>query len=471
MYGNAGGELDHWSSLVEVRDAIAKGEVTSLEVTESLLARIETTDAQVHAYARVTGELAREQAAEADRRRSDGAALGPLHGVPIAVKDNCWTAGVVTTNGLATNDAFVPPEDSTVVRNLRAAGAVIVGKLAQTEGAFAGHRPDITIPVNPWNEQLWTGESSSGSAVGVSSGLCYASIGTDTGGSIRFPAAQCGLAGIKPTWGRVSRFGVFENSASMDHVGPMARTVADLAVMLTAMAGPDPKDPTAVCLPVPDYLSDASGLAVTGLRIGVDESYNLKNQDAPTVAALRDAVDLLERLGAEIIPVALHGVDQAVEDWLPTSGVEMAAAHRDVPQDLQDTYGEPLRSLIGLGMGQSAVDHFVRHQRRLDFRGVVDEVLTRVDVLLTPVLTGAAITLAQMDQLGKVEGSLEALVRYTAPFDMTGHPALVLPGGSTDAGAPVSIQFVGRNFDEARLFGLGMALQQATDWHTRRANV
>src|SRR5882757_5674993 len=243
-----------YDSLLDVAQQLHSGNLSPVELTDAVLDRIEELDGRLHSYSLVTSDLARAQARKAEAEIASGHIRGPLHGVPIAVKDNCDVAGVPTTNGLAVNDAKVANADSTVVARLRHGGAVLLGKLQQTEGAFAQHRPDITPPLNPWSAKYWPGASSSGPGVAPAAGLCFGALGTDTGGSIRFPAAANNLAGLKPTWGRVSRHGVFENSASMDHVGPMTRTVADAAAILAVLAGPDPLDPTTSIHRVPDYL-------------------------------------------------------------------------------------------------------------------------------------------------------------------------------------------------------------------------
>src|SRR5277367_6507604 len=243
----------HYLELTEIARRLHAREISPVEATTAQLARIERLDGQLKSYAHMMAEAALVQARTAEAEIMRGEIRGPLHGVPIAVKDLCWTRGVPTAAGMSIYKDFRPTEDATVVRKLNAAGAVILGKLQLTEGAYADHHPGIAPPVNPWNAAHWSGASSSGSGVATAAGLCYGSLGSDTGGSIRFPSAANGVTGLKPTWGRVSRHGVFELAASLDHIGPMARSVADAAAVLTAIAGPDPLDPTARHEPVPDY--------------------------------------------------------------------------------------------------------------------------------------------------------------------------------------------------------------------------
>jgi amidase len=272
----------HYLSLSEVGRRIKGGELSAVQVTEALLARIAALEPELHSYARVLGDQALATAARLDKERAAGRPLGPLHGIPVAVKDLLNTRGVVTASGTTVMADYVPDEDATVVTRLKQAGAVIVGKTQLTEGAFAVHHPDIVPPVNPWNRAHWTGVSSSGSGVAVAAGLAFAALGTDTGGSIRFPSASCGLVGIKPTYGRVSRHGAFALGDSLDHIGPMTRTVEDAARLLKVIAGHDAADATSLADTVPDYPA-MLGERVAGLTIGVDWDYVGTGVDAPVV--------------------------------------------------------------------------------------------------------------------------------------------------------------------------------------------
>jgi amidase len=289
----------HYLELLEVGRLIQSRELSSAEVTKAQFARIDQLDGALKSYVRTMADSALAEAARADAEIAKGELRGPLHGVPVGVKDLCWTAGVPTAAGMTLYKDFVPTEDGTVVRKLREAGAVILGKLQLTESAYADHHPTVSPPVNPWNAAHWPGVSSSGSGVATAAGLCYGSLGTDTGGSIRFPSAANGLTGLKPTWGRVSRYGAFELAATLDHIGPMTRSAADAGAMLGAIAGADAKDPTASQLPVPDYLADtAKGLA--GLRVGIDTRWATEGVDAPTRAVFDAAVAAVKTLGGEV---------------------------------------------------------------------------------------------------------------------------------------------------------------------------
>src|SRR3954469_20112367 len=259
----------HYKSMSELSELYRRGEVRPSEVPQAILSRIDRLDGKFHGYAVVLAERAMAQAKKIDGEIAKGIWRGPLHGVPIGLKDLCYTTFATTAGGTTIHAKFVPSFNATIVDRLEHAGAVTLGKLKMTEGAYTSHHPDDQAPLNTWNANYWVGSSSSGSGVATSAGLCYGSIGSDTGGSIRFPSATCGLTGIKPTWGRVSRYGVFPLADSLDHVGPMCRSAADAAAMLGAIAGADPNDPTALQSPVPDYLGGI-GRTIRGITIGID---------------------------------------------------------------------------------------------------------------------------------------------------------------------------------------------------------
>src|ERR1700683_3586719 len=281
-----------YEQLTAVSDLIRRKRLSSVEVTDATLQRIAKLDGQYHSYATVHAERSLDQAKAADAEISRDLWRGPLHGVPIAVKDLCYTTFAATLAGSTIFKSFVPSFNATVVERLEDAGAILLGKLQMTEGAYTSHHPQVAAPLNPWNTNYWVGSSSTGSGAATSLGLCYGSLGSDTGGSIRFPSATCGLTGIKPTWGRVSRYGVFPLAESLDHVGPMCRSAADAAAMLGVIAGTDPNDPTALQAPVPNYLAGI-GDGLRGLRIGVDRKYAADGVDGQVVAVLTEAERVL----------------------------------------------------------------------------------------------------------------------------------------------------------------------------------
>jgi amidase len=456
----------HFLEATELAALLKSGAISPVEATQSMLARIATVDAKLKSFALVTSDLALEQARQAEREIRAGDYRGPLHGVPIAIKDNCFTKGVVTTNGMAIRRDVKPDYDATVVARLNSAGAVLLGKLQHTEGAFAEHHPTVSPPINPWDANRWSGASSSGSGVATAAGLCFGSLGTDTGGSIRLPCDVNGLTGMKPTYGRVSRCGVLDNSPTMDHVGPMARSVADIAAMLAAIAGRDENDPTTSFEPTPDYLSLLAG-SVRGLRLGVDRAYNGKGAHPAVIAALDAAVEILRSLGAEILSVSLPDPEPVIADWMPHSAIEMAVAHEATYPVRKADYGPVLSGMIELGLSQSGVQYQKYILRRNDFRGRLAALFRDIDLLAIPTLATPAPTNAEMAALGEEQDSIQRLTRFTAPFDMTGNPTIILPSGFTSAGHPMTFQLVGRHFEETLLFQAGYAFQSVTGWHKR----
>ncbi len=460
----------HFLELLEIGRQIQSRARSSVEVTRTMLDRIQTHDGRLNSYATVMAQQASAQAARADDEIRSGQARGPLHGVPIAVKDLLWTTDAPTSHGMTIHAQFAAPEDATVVSRLRHAGAVILGKLRMTEGAFGAHHPRLPVPVNPWNASLWPGVSSSGSGVATAAGLCFGSVGTDTGGSIRFPSAANGLTGIKPTYGRVSRYGAFALAASMDHIGPMTRSAADAAAMLQVMAGPDPKDPTAEQRPVPDYLALMShGLA--GLTVGVDHSWMLDPVDAPTKAVLQDVMARIEQLGGRIQDIAFPGEREVPANWAMLCAVETAIAHEATFPSRRDEYGPALAGIIDLGLQTQAIDYQKLQLMRNDFRGRMNRVFADVDLVLAPATPRSAMTGGYVDECLADPELLTSMLSYTAPLDMSGHPTITLPGGRTSDGAPIGFQFIAPHFGEHLLVRAGWAYQRVTDWHRQHPAV
>jgi amidase len=456
----------HYLGLDEVAKRLKARQLSSVEATRALLDRIGRLDPKLKSYATLTSERALADAQARDAETAAGSSRGPLHGVPIAVKDLCDTEGVPTAAGMLIHRDNVPAQDATVVARLKAKGAVILGKLQMTEGAFGAHHPSISPPLNPWNAAYWTGSSSSGSGAATAAGLCYASLGSDTGGSIRFPSTMNGLSGLKPTWGRVSRAGVFPLADSLDHIGPMCRSALDCAIVLGAIAGADERDPTAVPLPVPDYTATIAR-GVAGKRIG--RPVNLSGLDEDGRAALDGAAQALATAGATLIDVALPaGFDAAARDWVPLCAVECAIAHEKTYPSRASDYGPVLAGLIDAGRRLSGMELAHLQVRRAAITGALNKLLASVDLLLMPVMPQAVWSLQALAAAGRDPDTVAARLRYTAPFDMSGHPTLTLPGGMTRDGMPVGFQIVSRAFDEAGILAAGYAYQQATDWHRRR---
>lgn len=454
----------HYLELTELSRRLHSRELSPVEVTQSQLDRIEALDGSLGSYATVMAASALAQARAAEAEIGRGEIHGPLHGVPIAVKDLCWTRGVPTAAGMTIHRDNLPAEDATVVRRLADAGAVLLGKLQMTEGAFADHHPAITPPRNPWNPAHWSGASSSGSGVATAAGLCYGSLGSDTGGSIRFPSAANGITGLKPTWGRVSRHGVFELAASLDHVGPMARSAADAGAILGVIAGADPHDPTAVQDAVPNYLAGIRR-GVRAVRVGVDPVWGTTGVDAVTTQAVAAALAVMASLGAEMREVRFPDSRQVVSDWWANCAVETAVAHEATYPARKAEYGPALAGLIETGRALSGMDYQKILLHRTDFRGRVAALFEDIDLLLIPAQSFASPTLATMATLGEEPEMMMRLLRFTCPFDATGHPTLTMPCGVTEAGMPVAFQLVSRPLGEDLLVRAGAAFQSATDWH------
>jgi amidase len=456
----------HYLSLDEVARRLKARKLSSTEATKAQLERIARHDGTLKSYANVTTDKALAEAAERDKETAAGKSRGPLHGVPIAIKDLCNTEGVATAAGTAIHKNNIPARDATVVARLRAAGAVILGKLQMTEGAFGAHHPSIDPPVNPWNAAYWTGVSSSGSGVATAAGLCYGSLGSDTGGSIRFPSTQNGLSGLKPTWGRVSRAGVFPLADSLDHIGPMCRSALDCAHMLGVIAGADEDDPTASPVAVPDYAGGIDA-GVKGKRIGI--ATNLRGVDPDAAKALEGAAEVLKKAGAIVVEVALpSNFDRAGYIWVPLCAVETAMAHESTYPSRAQDYGPVLSGLIEAGRSMSALQFAHLQSERAAITGSLATLLASVDLLLLPVMGVPAPTIATMTAAGRDPALVASRLRYTAPFDLSGQPTLTLPGGINADGVPVGFQIVGPSFGEAAILAAGHAYQKATDWHLKR---
>jgi amidase len=451
----------HELSLTELAGRLHTREVSPVAATEAYLARIEAREPELRAFVTVTAETALAQARAAEAELLRGPAKSRVHGVPLALKDLVATRDAPTRAGTIVHTAWQAGADAEVAARLRAAGAVFLGKLKTTEGAMAAHHPDVPAPVNPWGRELWTGVSSSGSGVATAARLCAGALGTDTGGSIRFPSHACGVTGLKPTWGRVSRRGVFPLADSLDHVGPMARSAADAAAILGVVAGRDPGDPTSLVAPVPDYTAELSRGA-RGLRVGFDEA-DFAGVAAPVAAALADARDALRAAGAEIVPVRVPPRIAIAARWLTLCAPEAALAHAETFPARRSEYGPSLAQILDLGIALPARDYAQAHAARLAFSGALAEVFAKVDLFLSPSWPWTSRTTRDLEALPLADSI--AMVSYTAPYDASGSPTLSLPAGLDERGGPFGFQLVGRHLAEPELLRAGHAYQQATAWH------
>ena len=464
----------HWQTLVQTREQLRSGERSCVDVTRDMLERVHSLNPRLKCFQVICDETAMQQAEQADDARrqagQNSTELSPLHGIPIGLKDLCDTAGITTAAGMALHAKRVPAADATLVKKLKFAGAVVLGKLTMTEGAFATHHPEIAAPLNPWGENYWSGVSSSGSGVATAAGLCFASIGSDTLGSIRFPSAVNGVTGLKPTWGRVSRYGIFPLAPSMDHLGPMARTAEDCAAMLCVLAGPDTQDPTASRRPVPDYM-DALNHSIAGLRLGLDRKLIEGGADEHMIKAVNHVVEVLESLGAKIIEIELPSLDQAAKDGLTHCLAEVVVSHKDTYPALEDQYGPAMAAQIEAGMSVESSNLVEIAQRREQFTGLIESTFENVDLLLLPAMNVAAPSIEDIAKQSGTGDDRLARLRFTAPFNMSRSPTLTFPAGRVSAGGPVSVQLIGRHFDEARILQAAHAFQQETDWHKQHPQV
>ena len=449
----------HYASLGAVCARIKSGELSARSVTEQILARIGNLEAELHAYAMVLEDSALERADELDRLRRDGAPLGALHGVPVAVKDLLFTRGLPTASGTLVMADFVPEVDATVVSRLKAAGAVIIGKTQLTEGAYGVHHPEITAPLNPWQHDRWPGVSSSGSAVAVSAGLCFGAVGSDTGGSIRFPSASCGVVGLKPTYGRVSRYGAFPLAESLDHIGPMTRSVGDAARMLQVMAGSDPQDSSTSSEPVPNYAAEVNE-SIRDLRIGIDWRYVERGVEQPVVDGVRTAVEILRGQGGVVREVEIPGdYRQLVDRWGVTCALECARAHRSLYPEQKARYGPVLAELIEFGLKVTTADYDALEVVRVRFQRDLDALFGEVDLLVAPSMPYLPPPVEGVLDLSADSDRANGLT-FTAPFDYSGHPTLSVPAGLAGNGLPLSIQLIGPRLGEGVLIRAGSAYER-----------
>ena len=477
----------------ELNDMLRKGETTSQAVTESVLGRIRAVDNKVKAYITVTEEVALRQAEQADKRIKAKDASSPLLGIPIAVKDNMCTDGIKTTCASKILGNFVPPYDATVVRKLNQAGYVLCGKPNMDEFAMGSSTENsgFFITKNPWDLERIPGGSSGGSAAATAAGECIGSLGSDTGGSIRQPAACCGVVGLKPTYGRVSRFGLVAFASSLDQIGPITKDVTDSALLMNVISGHDVKDSTSANIPAPDF-TKALKKDAKGLRIGLPREYFIEGMDPEVEKAVRDAVKTLEGLGATVVEVSLPHTDYAVATYyiLATSEASSNLARYDGikygfraegAKDLLDLYmksrsqgfGPEVKRRIMLGTYALSAGYYDAYykkgqQARTLIKGDFDEAFRMVDVIATPTAPTAAFRIGE-----KSSDPLQMYLSdiFTISVNLAGIPGISLPCGFTSTNLPIGLQLLGKHFDEGSILHAAFAYEQATEWHTRRAKL
>ena len=447
---------------------IQSKEVSPVEATEAYLDRIGSLDHRFNSYLTVMREQALADAQQAEKDIASGQHKGPMHGVPVAVKDQFWSKGVRSTGGSRILADFVPDEDATVIANLRKAGAVVLGKTNMTEFAITGFSHQYATPRNPWNTDSYTGGSSSGSGAATAAYLCATSLGEDTGGSIRFPATWCGLVGLRPSWGLVSRYGVMRGVWSMDTVGPISRTVEDAAITLGAIAGHDPKDRYSSTAPVPDY-RQALGGDLNGLKIGVITEFMESDLVEPKVRqTVSESFATLGELGATVeevsVPLSMDaGVASAV-----LLAVEPALAQQDWIKDQLQDYGHDVRILLLTGSLLPAQAYYKAQKLRTMLRQQVLDFLEKYDVLVLPTSGKGAQPLEQDPPVTSKETASRLAFLFTRIFNLASCPAMSVPCGFDDRGMPVGLQIGARPGAEETIFKVAHAYEQATAWHTMR---
>ena len=447
---------------------IQSKEVSPVEATEAYLDRIGSLDHRFNSYLTVMREQALADAQQAEEDIASGQHKGPMHGVPVAVKDQFWSKGVRSTGGSRILADFVPDEDATVIANLRKAGAVVLGKTNMTEFAITGFSHRYATPRNPWNTDSYTGGSSSGSGAATAAYLCATSLGEDTGGSIRFPATWCGLVGLRPSWGLVSRYGVMRGVWSMDTVGPISRTVEDAAITLGAIAGHDPKDRYSSTAPVPDY-RQALGGDLNGLKIGVITEFMESDLVEPKVRqTVSDSFATLGELGATVEEVSVPlSMDAGVASAILLA-VEPALAQQDWIKDQLQDYGHDVRILLLTGSLLPAQAYYKAQKLRTMLRQQVLDFLEKYDVLVLPTSGKSAQPLEQDPPVTSKETASRLAFLFTRIFNLASCPAMSVPCGFDDRGMPVGLQIGARPGAEETIFKVAHAYEQATAWHTMR---
>jgi Asp-tRNA(Asn)/Glu-tRNA(Gln) amidotransferase A subunit family amidase len=454
------------TTLTDAAAALRDGSVTAVELTEAAIRRANALDGKLGAYLARFDETALAAASAADDKLRAGEDSGPLLGIPFGVKDILAAReGPTTAQSLVMDPAWGEGRDAVTVSRIRAAGAVITGKLTTMEYACGMPDPDkpFPLPRNPWNLETWPGGSSSGTGAAVSAGLVWAGFGTDTGGSIRIPAAFCGVSGIMPTFGRVPKSGCVPLGYSLDHIGPLARSARDCAAVLGVIAGPDPTDPTSTDRPVPDFMAALTG-SVEGLRIGVDRVHHMPSNGDPAVAErFESALAVLEAGGATLVEVSLPHYPEGVAATMVTLAGEALAYHMPDLQNRWADYTPGFRMIAAQGALSTAADYVQAQRVRRVLQGELAALLSNLDALIMPTASTAAPRYDDVLQGGAV-GTMMSLV-HTPYWDGLGNPVLAVPIGGNQHGLPLSMQIAGRPFDESTILQIGDAYQQQTEWH------
>lgn len=460
----------YYLSIAEAARLLRRKTISPVELVHAVLERIEEVDDRVKSYVTILANDALAGARLAEREIRQGRYIGPLHGVPIAIKDIYNTAGVTTASGSKIRSNFVPKADATVVRKLREAGAIILGKLTTHEFAFGFDAPPTR---NPWDLNCTPSGSSGGSGAALAAGLCFGATGSDTGGSIRAPAAVNGVAGIKPTYGRLSKHGVAVLSWSLDHTGPMARTVEDVALMLRAMSGYDPNDPTTRDISVPNYTRALTG-DLKGIKIGVPQNYFFDDVQPAVKAAVVEAIGILKKLGGKIVELKLEDFDDDVlSTFFSIVMSEAATCHQSTFKERGFEYGADVRQLLETGQLFLATTYITAQRNRSAINASLAAALSKVNVLVTPAVPVTAARVGQevYKWKNREEPIFAAFARFLCPFNLAGLPAASVPCGLSEEQMPIGLQIAGKPFDEGTVLKVADAFERATDWHKRRPSL
>jgi amidase len=463
----------HFRTLAEVGTWIKSKRITSEELTRLILERIHRLDGKLNSYITVMHASAMSQAKQLDKELKAGTYRGPLHGIPIGIKDLLLTTDAPTTMGHSFNADFIASYEATVVTKLKERGAVILGKLNLTEGALLGYSTAYNIPKNPWGEDLWTGVSSSGPGVATAAGLCFASLGSDTGGSIRLPSSANGIVGLKTTYGLVSKYGALPLAATFDSIGPMARSVEDVAIMLEAIAGYDANDSTSVDFE-PISIMSLLAAGVKGMRIGIDWNYIKKDSPATLVSAIEAAVNQFKELGATLVEFKMPKVPDV---WNMITSYEAAAANKEAFLLHKEEYGNVFRDFFYFGSSVTVGQYQQSLQLKEAFRKQFCSALSSIDALIAPA-GGMANGMTEQgwrsnfmeNNMIKFGNDIDS--HYCLPANLAGIPSLTLPCGKAENGfPPPGFQLMGSAFSEATLCRIGYAFERSTAWHLQHPKV
>lgn len=459
-----------FASLAQISNLIHRREISSADIVRALVERIASLNPQLNCFITVLAEQALKQAEAMDTLSTAGTWLGPLHGVPIALKDNIATADIRTTAGSRILADWVPRQDATVVKLLKAAGAILVGKTSLYEFAHGDWHPDYGETHNPWDLSRSCGASSSGSACAVAAGLAYGSLGTDTGGSVRIPAALCGVVGLKPTYGLVSRRGVIPLSYNLDAVGPMARTVKDVAYQLRALAGFDGNDIASVDSTYLDWKDETLDEELGGIVVGIPKSQEDEVTDPEIRSAYEAACGTLENQGATVTEVDLPNYIESRTVQSVITATEGAEYHRQYSRTRLNDYSDGVRQRILVGEFLPAVEYVHAQRVRQRIRSRYEQIMDKVDVLAMPVSASTAPIVGE--QMVRIDDSLSepvirAFTRYTPAFNLTGQPALSMPCGHSSDELPIAFQLVGRYMEDWTVLRVAAAYERSTPWHRR----